>query len=50
MKNPYYPIETLVEDVIVETPTIKTFVLAPSRPIGSTVISAVAIRRCYPEA
>ena len=33
MKNPYYPIETLVEDVIVETPTIKTFVLAPSRPI-----------------
>jgi len=33
VKNPYYPIETLVEDVITETPTIKTFVLAPSKPI-----------------
>lgn len=34
MKNPYYPIDTLVEDVIAETPTIKTFVLAPARPIA----------------
>ncbi len=33
MKNPYYPIETVVEDVITETPTIKTFVLVPARPI-----------------
>ncbi len=33
MNNPYYPIETLVEEVITETPTIKTFCLAPSRPI-----------------
>jgi len=33
MNNPYYPIETLVEEVITETPTIKTFCLTPSRPI-----------------
>ncbi len=33
MKNPYYPIDTIVEDVITETPTIKTFVLKPVRPI-----------------
>lgn len=33
MKNPYYPIETVVEDIITETPTIKTFVLVPARPI-----------------
>ena len=33
MKNPYYPIDTVVEDVITETPTIKTFVLKPVRPI-----------------
>ena len=33
MKNPYYPIDTLLEDVITETPTIKTFCLKPSRPI-----------------
>ena len=34
MKNPYYPIDTVVEDVITETPTIKTFVLKPVRPIS----------------
>lgn len=33
MKNPYYPIDTVVEDVITETPTIKTFVLKPAKPI-----------------
>jgi NAD(P)H-flavin reductase len=33
MKNPYYPIDTVVEDIIEETPTIKTFVLKPARPI-----------------
>ena len=33
MKNPYYPIDTVVEDIITETPTIKTFVLKPVRPI-----------------
>ncbi|HER42945.1 MAG TPA: oxidoreductase, partial [Candidatus Eisenbacteria bacterium] len=32
MKNPYYPIDTVVEDIIEETPTIKTFVLKPARP------------------
>lgn len=34
MKNPYYPIDTVVEDIITETPTIKTFVLKPARPIS----------------
>ena len=34
MENPYYPIDTVVEDIIVETPTIKTFVLKPTRPIS----------------
>jgi len=29
MKNIYRPIEAIVEDIIVETPTIKTFVLRP---------------------
>lgn len=33
MKNPYYPIDTVVEDIITETPTIKTFCLKPARPI-----------------
>ena len=33
MKNPYYPIDTVVEDIIIETPTIKTFILKPARPI-----------------
>jgi len=33
MKNPYYPIDTVIEDIITETPTIKTFVLKPVRPI-----------------
>ena len=34
MKNPYYPIDTVVEDIIDETPTIKTFVLKPARPFS----------------
>jgi len=34
MKNPYYPIDTVLEDTITETPTIKTFVLRPVRPIA----------------
>ncbi|OQX83991.1 MAG: hypothetical protein B6D63_05340 [Candidatus Latescibacteria bacterium 4484_7] len=33
IENPYYPIDSVVEDIITETPTIKTFVLKPSRPI-----------------
>jgi len=33
MENPYYPIDTVVEDVITETPTIKTFRLKPASPI-----------------
>jgi len=33
IENPYYPIDTFVEDIITETPTIKTFVLKPSKPI-----------------
>ena len=33
MKNDYYPIDTVVEDIITETPTIKTFVLKPAQPI-----------------
>jgi len=32
MKNIYQPIEATLEDVIVETPTIKTFVLRPKEP------------------
>jgi NAD(P)H-flavin reductase len=32
MKNIYQPIEATIEDVIVETPTIKTFVLRPQEP------------------
>ncbi|MBN1163760.1 MAG: FAD/NAD(P)-binding protein [Candidatus Krumholzibacteriota bacterium] len=34
MKNPYYPIDTVVEDIITETPTIKTFCLKPKKPIA----------------
>jgi len=34
MKNIYRPIEATVEEVIVETPTIKTFVLRPKEPLG----------------
>lgn len=34
MKNPYHPIDTVVENVIEETPTIKTFVLKPERSIS----------------
>jgi len=33
MKNPYYPIDTVIEDIITETPTIKTFVLKPAKAI-----------------
>lgn len=29
MKNPYQPLEATIEDIIVETPNIKTFVLRP---------------------
>lgn len=32
MKNPFQPIEATIEDVIAETPTIKTFVLRPKEP------------------
>ena len=34
MKNPYQSIEANLEDVILETPTIKTFVLRPKQKIG----------------
>lgn len=33
MTDPYRPIKTKVEDVITESPTIKTFVLRPEQPI-----------------
>ncbi len=33
MTDPYRPIRTMVEDVIPESPTIKTLVLRPDRPI-----------------
>lgn len=33
MLNPYQPIETSIEDVILETPTIKTFILRPKQEI-----------------
>ena len=33
-KNIYQPVEAIVEDVIVETPTIKTFVLRPKVPFS----------------
>ena len=33
MKNDYYPIDAVIEDIITETPTIKTFVLRPVRAI-----------------
>lgn len=33
MENIYQPIEATIEDIIVETPTIKTFVLKPKEPI-----------------
>jgi len=32
-ENPYMPIRAVLEEVIEETPTIKTFVLKPERPI-----------------
>jgi len=34
MKNLYFPIQGELEDVIEETPTIKTFVIRPEAPIG----------------
>ncbi len=34
MENPYYPIDAVLEDVITETPTIKTFCIKPARPIS----------------
>ena len=33
MKNPYQPLEAIVEDIIVETPTIKTFVVRPKQEV-----------------
>ena len=33
MKNPYFPIQAELEQVIEETPTIKTFVIRPETPI-----------------
>ncbi len=33
MKNPYQPIETIIENIISETGTIKTFVLRPKEPL-----------------
>lgn len=33
MENLYQPIEALIEDVVTETPTIKTFLLHPKEPI-----------------
>ncbi|MCM8757972.1 MAG: FAD/NAD(P)-binding protein, partial [Candidatus Omnitrophica bacterium] len=33
MKNPYQPIEAIIEDIILETPNIKTFVLRPKEYI-----------------
>lgn len=32
-KNPYYPMSARLEEVIDETPTIKTFVLVPDEPV-----------------
>ncbi|MBU4346291.1 MAG: FAD/NAD(P)-binding protein [Candidatus Omnitrophica bacterium] len=34
MKNIYKPIEAILEDIIVESPTIKTFVLRPKEPFA----------------
>ncbi|MCM8782443.1 MAG: FAD/NAD(P)-binding protein [Candidatus Omnitrophica bacterium] len=34
MKNIYRPIEASIEDIIIESPTIKTFVLRPKEPFG----------------
>lgn len=33
MENPYQSVEATIEDIIAETPDIKTFVLRPERPI-----------------
>jgi len=33
MENPYQPIGAVIEDIIVETPTIKTFTLRPEPPM-----------------
>jgi NAD(P)H-flavin reductase len=34
MKNIYLPVEATIEDIIVETPTIKTFILRPKEPFS----------------
>jgi len=34
MENPYYPEQAVIEDVIEETPTLKTLVLKPEKPIA----------------
>jgi len=33
MENPYYPIKSVIKDVIEETPTIKTLVIKPEKPM-----------------
>jgi NAD(P)H-flavin reductase len=33
MENPYYPVKSVIQDVIVETPTIKTLVIKPEKPM-----------------
>ena len=33
MENPYQPVEAIIQEVIDESPTIKTFVLTPKEPI-----------------
>jgi len=34
MENPYFPLPAVIKDVIEETPTIKTLVLRPEKPIA----------------
>jgi len=34
MENPYFPLPAVIEEVIEETPTIKTLVLKPEKPIA----------------
>jgi NAD(P)H-flavin reductase len=33
MENPYYPVKSVIQDVIEETPTIKTLVIKPEKPM-----------------
>ena len=34
MRNDFVPVPAVVEDVVVETPTIRTFVLRPAEPLS----------------